>query len=209
MRFSIKTCILLILILTGLTTAQDENIRGVVKSPNGILIVWNQPSNNFTLQVKGNDVEPVENRNLAFLIDGKFLQVVTAFKKDFLSDKQKKEDLDDKSILAAHFIWESSYLEQVVGEKLDIISETISLPNNKAAILWSFRTPEKDKGEVLRQVFLTTVNGESVLALNGAVTSSVGESTVRDFLLATAATLSVRDKPLTQKEAKELASKMN
>lgn len=209
MRFSIKTCILLFLILTGLAAAQDENIRGVVKSPNGILIVWNQPSNNFTLQVKGNDVEPVENRNLAFLIDGKFLQVVTAFKKDFLSDKQKKEDLDDKSILAAHLIWESSYLEQVVGEKLDIISETISLPNNKAAILWSFRTPEKDRGEVLRQVFLTTVNGESVLALNGAVTSSVGESTVRDFLLATAATLSVRDKPLTQKEAKELASKMN
>ncbi|MGB7203696.1 MAG: hypothetical protein WBD16_15735 [Pyrinomonadaceae bacterium] len=208
MRYSI-IALLLHAFFPLFATAQDENVRGAIQTQTGLFIIWNEPNNNFTIEVTGKVVERIPNKNLAFLIDGKFLQIVTAFKKDFLSDKQKEQKLDEKSILSAHLSWESTYLEKTIGEKLEINSEAITLSNSKNAVLWSFLVPKKDQGEVKRQVFLTTVKDESVLVLNGAVTSKVGEDAVRQFLLQTATTLTIRSKPLTLNEAKELASKMN
>jgi hypothetical protein len=157
----------------------------------------------------GTKVERVPNRNLAFLFDGKFLQIVTALKKDFLTESQKQQQMDESSTLAAHQDWETKYLETVVGEKIKVDSEKIRLSNNKDALLWSFRVPDKDQGKVKRQVFLTVVKGESILVLNGAETPTVDLDTARRFLLESVATLKISDKPLTQDEAKKLASKSN
>jgi hypothetical protein len=192
-----------------ISNGQDEHVRGAVATKTGLLIVWNEPQNNFTIQIRGKAVERVQNKNLAFLIDGKFIQIVTAFNKDFLGGAQSEQKLDEKAILLAHRDWESKYLRETVGEKLTVDSEEISLSDGKPALLWSFLTPEKDREKVKRQVFLTVCKGESVLVLNGAETSEIDRETVRRFLLETIATLKIRKGPLSRADAVELASKTN
>ncbi len=200
----------LFLVLFPITSfAQDEKVRGAVETKSGLLIVWNEPKNNFTLEVKGKDFERVPNKNIAFLVDGKFLQITSAFNRDFLAEDQRKEKLDEKAILTTHGDWESNYLGQVLGENLKIDSEHIKLSNSKNALLWSFMVPKNVKGEVKKQIFLSVTKGESVLVLNGAVTSTVNEEAVRRFLLETAVTLKVSEKALSRKEAEDLALKIN
>jgi len=209
MRYIIIAAGLLLLLLPATLCAQDENIRGAVVTRTGLLIVWNEPHNNFTIEVKAKTFEQVKNKNLAFLVDGKFLQVVTAFTGDFISDIQKQQQPDEKTILLSHRDWESKYLEQTVGEPLKVDSEAISLANGKPALFWSFLVPEKDRAKVKRQVFLTVCKGESVLVLNGAVTPEVSEQAVRQFLLETINTLRIRERPLSRAEAVELATTVN
>ena len=191
------------------TVAQDDNVRGAVRTESGFLIVWNQPKNNFALYVNGKDFERVPNQNLAFLVNGKFLQITAAFKKDFLTGGQLQQDLNETGILLAHKNWESNYLGQLLHETLKIDSEPVKLSTNKDALLWSFLVPESSKSEVKKQMFLTVVNGESVVVLNGAVTSTVDEATVRRFLFEVAVTLKASKKALSREDAVKLASKMN
>jgi len=201
---------LLLLVLTPVVSyAQDDNVRGAVATRSGLLVVWNEPQNNFTIEIKGKAFERVQNDNLAFLMDGKFIQIVTAIDKAFLTDSQQQQRLDERAILRAHRDWESKYLGDTASEKLVVDSEEISLSNGKSALLWSFLSPQKDREKVKRQIFLCVCKGESVLVLNGAETTDVDRDTVRRFLLETIATLKTGEKPLSRAEAVELARKVN
>jgi len=207
--FSIILTIAAFLFLSTTSRAQDENIRGIVRTANGVLVVWNEPGNNFTLEVKGKNFEPIQNKNVAFLLDGKFLQIVTALTSDFLTDAQRQQKLDDKGILTAHREWESKYLEGSIGDKLKLDSEFVSLSNGKTGLLWSFPVPENAGGTVDRQIFLTLVKGDRVMVLNGAVTPTINGAAVRKFLLDTVQTLRTSVNPLTQEDAQKLAGKAN
>ena len=187
--------------------AQDDNVRGIVRTERGYLVVWNQPKNNFCLHAIGKVFEKIPNENIAFLVDGNFLQITAAFKKDFLTSDQKKQGLEEPDILLAHRDWESNYLGQVLKEKLKIDSEPIKLSTNKDALLWSFLVPENSKGEVKKQIFLTVVNDESVIVLNGAVTSKFTEAMVRQFLLTVAITVKPSKNALSREDAVKLAWK--
>lgn len=200
--------LVLILPVTGIY-GQDDRVRGAVRTKSGLLIIWNEPKGNFTLELRGKEFEPVENKNVAFLVDGKFLQIVSPFRSEFLSAELKPEKLDESKILAIHRDWEADYLGNVLKEKLHVESEEIKLKNDKAALIWSFVVPKSAGGSVKKQIFLTVVKGDSLLALNGAVTPEVTEELVRRFLIETANTLRVYEKPLTQKDAIELAEKAN
>ena len=197
-----------LLALSTASFAQDQNIRGAVKSRDGLLIVWNEPDNNFTLYVKSISIEPIPNRNLAFLFDDKFLQIVSAQKNDFLTDAQKKQSLDEAAVLSAHRDWESNYLSGELGEKLKIESEQIKLSNGKPALIWSF-VPPKNSGTVKKQVFITVASRVAIVVLNGASTATVSEQAVRTFLLDTINTLHLTEKPLSQADAVKMASKKN
>lgn len=200
--------LVLILPVTGIY-GQDDRVRGAVRTKSGLLIIWNEPKGNFTLELRGKEFEPVENKNVAFLVDGKFLQIVSPFRSEFLSAELKPEKLDESKILAIHRDWEADYLGNVLKEKLHVESEEIKLKNDKAALIWSFVVPKSAGGSVKKQIFLTVVKRDSLLALNGAVTPEVTEELVRRFLIETANTLRVYEKPLTQKDAIELAEKAN
>ena len=198
----------ILLTLSSASLAQDEYVRGAVKSPEGLLIVWNEPDNNFTLFVRATRVQQIPNKNLAFLLDDKYLQIVSALKTNFLTDSQKKQTLDDRSILSAHLEWESNYLSEGLGEKLKIESEELKLTSGKSALLWSF-VPPKSSGTVKKHFLLAVANRQPVVVLNGASTESVSEQTVRTFLLDTMSTLLLTEKPLSQADAAKMASKKN
>ncbi len=199
---------LLVLLSASNLRAQDDEQGGILKTDNGILIVWNEPNNNYTIEFKGNDIRPVPDRRLLFFVDGKFLQMKTVAKKDFLKKAQMK-DLDDKAILTAHRDWEVQYLGGVFKQTLKIDSSWQKLTNGMDALWWNFEMPGNEKGQAKKQVYLIVSKGDHILLLNSAVTDKVDEKTAQQFLLDTMATLKINKKPLSLKKAQEQLLKEN
>ena len=118
MKYKMKFFAVTVVIIATLSTvsrAQNENIRGILRTATGLLVVWNEPGNNFTLDVKGSNFENIPTKDVAFLLDGKFLQVVSASTKDVLADSKRQQKLDDNEILIAHQTWETKYLKDDAG----------------------------------------------------------------------------------------------
>jgi hypothetical protein len=209
-KYKMKFFALSLVIIATLSTvsrAQNENIRGILRTSTGVLVVWNEPGNNFTLDVKGSNFENIPNQDVAFLLDGKFLQVVSASTKDVLADSKRQQKLDDNEILIAHQTWETKYLKDDAGAAPKISSEFIKLLNGKTALLWSYRMSEKPGAE--RPVFLTVVKDDHVLELNGKITATVTQTAARNFLIETIQTLKTSPTPLSQADAQRLAGKAN
>ena len=199
--------IVMIAALSTVSRAQDENIRGILQTAKGVLVVWNEPGNNFTLEAKGTNFEQITNANIAFHLDGKFLQVVTVSTTDVLADSKRQQKLDDNELLIAHQTWETKYLKDDAGAAPKVSSEFIKLSSGKTALLWSYRMSEKPGAE--RPVFLTVVKDDHVLELNGKVTQTVTQTAARNFLLETMQTLKTTPNPLTQEDAQRLAKTPN
>jgi len=199
--------IVMIAALSTVSRAQDENIRGILQTAKGVLVVWNEPGNNFTLEAKGTNFEQITNANIAFHLDGKFLQVVTVSTTDVLADSKRQQKLDDNELLIAHQTWETKYLKDDAGAAPKISSEFIKLSNGKTALLWSYRMSEKAGAE--RPVFLTVVKDDHVLELNGKITPTVTQMAARNFLLETIQTLKTSPTPLSQTDAQKLAGRAN
>jgi len=199
---------LLVLFSASNLRAQDDEQGGMLKTDKGILIVWNEPKNNYTLEIKGNEIRPIPDKRLMFLADGKFLQLMTVPKKDFLK-KAQKQDLDDKAILTAHRDWEVQYLGGVFKETLKIDSSWQKLSNGMDALWWNFEMPAKANSQAKKQVYLIVLKGDHILLLNSVVTAKVDEKTVQQFLIDTMATLKINKKPLSLKKAQEQILKDN
>ena len=209
MRYiKIITLTFLILFSTINLLAQDGERGGIIKTDKGILIIWNEPKNNYTLEIKGNKIKPIPDKRIMFLADGKFLQLMTVPKKDFLK-KAQKQDLDDKAILAAHRDWEAQYLGTVFKETLKVDSSWQKLSNKTDALWWSFEMPSKTNSQAKKQVYLIVSKGDYILLLNSVVTEKVDEKTVQQFLMDTMATLKINKKPLSLKRAQEQILKEN
>jgi len=209
MRYiKIITLTFFILFSTINLLAQDGERGGIIKTDKGILIIWNEPKNNYTLEIKGNKIKPIPDKRIMFLADGKFLQLMTVPKKDFLK-KAQKQDLDDKAILAAHRDWEAQYLGTVFKETLKVDSSWQKLSNKTDALWWSFEMPSKTNSQAKKQVYLIVSKGDYILLLNSVVTEKVDEKTVQQFLMDTMATLKINKKPLSLKRAQEQILKEN
>ena len=199
---------LFVLLFVSNLHAQDDEKGGIVKTDKGILIVWNEPNNNYTIEIKGNEIKPVPEKRIMFFADGKFLQLMTIPKKEVLK-KAQKQDLEDKTILTAHRDWEAQYLGSVFKETLKIDSSWQKLSNGMDALLWSFEMPAKSNSQAKKQVYLIVSKSDHILLLNSVVTKNVDEKTVQQFLIDTMATLKTSKKPLSLKKAQKQILKEN
>lgn len=199
---------LLILFCAVYLYAQNDKQGGVIKTDKGVLVVYNEPNNNYTFEIKGDEIVPFPGKRLMFSADGKFLQLMTSRKKEFLKKSQKR-DFDDEAILIAHRDWVARHLNSNVKETLKIDSSWQKLSNGTDALLWSYEMPAKEKIQIKKQVYLSVLKGDRVLLLNSAVTDDVNEKTVQQFLIDTLATLKINDKPLSLKTAQEQILKGN
>ena len=198
----ILASIILVSIFTVNMFTQDDDSGGILKTEKGILIVWNEPNNNYTIEVKGNDIRPFADSPLIFYVDKKILQIKTVAKKEFVNNLETA-GLDDKSILIAHRDWEVKYLSSLFKQSLKIDSAWQKLTNGMDALLWNFEMPSNGNSQAKKQVFLVISKGDYILLLNSAVTDSIDEKTVRQFLLETIETLKINKKPLSLKKAQE------
>lgn len=194
MRFLlILSFIILPLFCLNSAAQEKEDFRsGAVKTSCGYLLVWNQPDNYYTLDIKGDNVSQTSTEQVQFTVDGKFLQVVTPTIKSFLKESQKT---DAKSILAAHRDWETDFLSGEYKEKLKVESFPQKLANGEEALIWQFDLPKSAKGNVRKQTYLTLVKGDYIFMLGSIVTDTISEKESHRLLLLTALGLKASDKP--------------
>jgi len=199
--------ILLLLLSATVAFAQDEQ-SGMIKTAKGVLVVWNEPGDYFTIEIKGNKITPGQ-QSMFFEVDGKIFQIQTAEKKLFLKNPADKA-LDNKAILAAHRDWEWDYLAGVLKRELKVESEWIDLAGGQQALAWSYDMPKvADTQTVKRQPYLTVVKRDHVLVLNRALTDLADERDAKLFMLETLLTLKPSDKPLSLQKASEQVKKDN
>jgi len=190
--------------------AQEREKSGMIKTTKGILVVWNEPDNYYTIEIKGKQITPAE-QPLLFQVDGLFFQIQTAEKKAFLQGNVDKK-LDDKTILATHRDWEGDYLSGVLKKKLQIDSEWLKLADGTDALGWSYDMPRKmvpDGQSAKKQFYLAVVKRNHVLLLNSALTGDDNDKTIRQLLLDTINTLRSTDKPLPLQKAAEMIRNSN
>lgn len=188
--------------------AQNDEAGGMIKTAKGILIVWNEPSNNYTIEIKGDAIHPAQGGRMLFSVDRKFLQVLTVPKSDILKNA-RKDELDKRAVLTAHRDWEAKYLENTLNEPLKIESSWQKLASGEEALVWSFDMPKRLGSDARKQVFLTVPKDNHVLILNGAVTDKTDEKTVNQFLIETVSTLRTSTKPFSMKKLQEQIMKGN
>ena len=192
---NLLTLIAFVLLFAGSISAQEEQ-SGMIKSANGVLVVWNEPGNYFTIEIKGKDIKPSQQERL-FKVDGRFFQIQTVEKKAFL--KLTDKSLDDKAILAAHRDWEKEYISGVIKHELKVDSEWLKPPDDRDILVWSYDMPKT----ALKQFYVAVVKRDHVLLLNTALEKEGEAQASKDFLLQTLSTLKSSDKPLSLQKASE------
>jgi hypothetical protein len=181
----------------------QENDRAAIKTADGFLFVWNRPDLYFTISIKGKVIEPLNDPDHVFFnVDGMVFQLQLASISEFAPDARMKK-LDDKNILAAHRDWESKFVEDLLGKKLQVQTHNTKLSNGGDALLWQFDMPEGTNADAKKQLYLTIVSKSYVLLLNGVANANVSETTVRKYLLDTIATLKISAVPIDVKQLAE------
>lgn len=199
-----------LLLFVSLSSAQDREQSGVIKTADGVLVVSNEPGNYYTIEIKGKDIRPIPERPFWFQVDGKFFQIVTAEKKTILAELGRKAT-DDRGMLAAHRDWESDYLSKTMNTKLKIDSSWQTLANGMEALAWSYEMPHfDDRQTAKKQLYLfVSKKGDYVLGLNSVVEKDNEEKAIQQLLTDTMNTLKPSDKPLSLKKASEQVKKQN
>ena len=201
----LMTLTALFILSAGSIFAQEEQ-SGMVKSANGILVVWNEPGNCFTIEIKGKNILPGKQQ-MMFQVDGRFFQIQTVEKKAFRKNLNEKT-LDDKAILAAHRDWEREYISGVIKRELKVESGWLKLPGGEDILAWNYDMPKvADSQTAIKQLYLAVVKRDHVLLLNTALENVGEEQQAKDLLLQTLSTLKSSDKPLSLRKASEQIKK--
>jgi hypothetical protein len=197
-KISILTSILLVAIAAH---AQEQS--GLIKTEKGILVVWNEPGNYYTMEIKGERIEPTQ-RPLWFKVDGKFFQIATVEKKQF----EKSGTADNRSVLTAHMAWEADYIGGLLKSKITPTSSTVKLPNGYEALSGAFDMPKiSDQQTARRQLYLAVVKRDHVMMLNSPVEGADDEKTIAKLLSDALSTLKSTEKPLPLAAAAEMVKK--
>lgn len=172
---------------------QYVNYR-VTKAPGKLVLVWDSPGNQFTLEVKGNDVTTgildLSGR-IFFEADGIFMIVQPAMVSQFVKSPDAGR-MDSLALLQAHRDWEVQYVEtEVLSKKLDVKATPQKLADGRDALLWEYRVPKGTNfPKTQMMVYLTVLNGDKfVLMLNCQLKSKDQAGAARLLLLSTAATI--------------------
>ncbi len=179
---------------TAAQTPQADPVRAAMKTADGALFTWNQPGNNFTLEIIGNDVRPNNNSpDVYFKADGIEIQIQSAAIAQFIAGSESRPD--EPTVLTRHKNWEAQYVEKTLGKITVTESSEVKLKTGRTALLWKFDLPEKFRNHGRETIFLSTINGDYVIVLASNVKVGEEEGRVRQFLTDTMATLKVSDKP--------------
>jgi hypothetical protein len=189
--------------LTG--PRHQEDGWTALKTADGLLFVWNRPGLGFTLSIKGNEIKPTEGgENIFFLVDDVVLQIQSLPISNFAPEAGKAK-LNDEAVLMAHRDWEAKFIEnELLRRKISVQSASEKIANGMAALVWQYELPEGFKGpDAQKQMYVTVVAKGYVILLNGVVSSTASEATVRQFLLDTVATLKVSSERIDVKKEQE------
>lgn len=174
---------------------EDVSDGGIIKTRDGFLVIGNRKPSSFSLEFKGNSIKPIESDHPVFVIDGKLWQVVDVSLDELKTSENKTKKLSDEENLELHKKWESDYIGNTLNKKLSVSSETIEIQEKRKAMIWSFEMPKELKSDFSHQVFITTVVGNRILAINSSVDVGKDLADYKKSLIEIMKTLKTSDKP--------------
>lgn len=175
-----------ILILGHTGFAQDSTT--LLKTDAGILWVHNGGQTNFTIEIKGNDIQPLQE--FPFIsVDKRPMQVHVLAIDEFYQAKPQSQ-ANSSAILQAHQNWEAEHHSKLLSTKLKVEAEAL-LVNGREALFWSYQMPAAHQSDFQAQLFLTIVIGNDLLLLNTPAKTNEPLNTSRTFLLDTLKTIKV------------------
>src|SRR5687767_4428921 len=142
---------------------------GLIKTEDGFLLITNRTPVSFSFEFKGNSIEPVESDHPVFTLDGKLWQIVDVSLSEFKVSENKSKKLTDEETLELHKLWESKYIENALNKKLTLLSEIVEIQDKRKAMIWSFEMPKEMVSDFSHQIFMTTIVGDRVVAINSSV----------------------------------------
>lgn len=197
--------LLLVNLLSISTVSQSSQGVTLMKSEHGILWVDNDGNSNFTIELKGNDVRPLQEFPF-MMADGIPLQIRRADVKELFTSPPKTRPSDDE-ILKTHQMWELKYIEETMQGKVTSRSEIISEKVKRPALLWAFSMPLKSPDQPYEQIFVTTVNRDKVIVLSAPVFKKEESDKVASYLTQTLGTIQTSEKPFDIKEIQKILRK--
>ena len=154
---------------------EDLNYRsGNIHHPGGYTQVFNGKESFYTVNLIDSNVYPREStQDIIYVVDRYFLQLINTplniFQKTDLSAK------DDEEILKKFVSFESKYIEEKTGKKVEVISEPGVTTTGIPFIHWYFKVEPKENTQVTPRTvkeehYISLICNQEVLSLYGLVT---------------------------------------
>jgi hypothetical protein len=188
--------IFLLILTASISVSAQSNGSGttLLKTDAGILWAENGENARFILEIKGNDIRPMQQ--YPFLsVDGRPMQIHLVGIEKFHKPTGDTR-ANDLLILQAHRDWEADHHNNLLNSKLEVRSEPTNSGQNRQALIWSYSMPGAENKEIREQWFLTTLIGSHLLLLNTTLKTGEPANTARDLLVTTLSTLQVSAKPI-------------
>lgn len=203
MRTPFLTAIFILVSTVAAVASQQADQVVALKSEAGVLLVWNEPGNHFTVELRGDEIEPLpESGHVFFRVEGVVVQVGAIGVDEFAHGAGGRPIPE---ILAAHRDWEARYIGGRLGAQIVIQSSEVDLGPIGKGLLWGYDMPPGLDAEAKKQIYLTVLNKRHVLYFNGVVTAAAAEGRVTKLLMTVASSLRVsRDRVDVKKPRKKL-----
>lgn len=177
---------LLMTLLLGI--ASLFNPEGIIGTHKGMILVYNYPDNYFYLELQGEELYTTDRENL-FVIDNKYIQVITLHQSVILDGKHMENTRD----LLTHFVqWEESYQQQEQGVEIQSVLEFWESPQGKEIVFWKYSLPERNPQgakDPLMQLQVITQSKDYIVALNIPVFDLSRFDEIKEYLFSTIASL--------------------
>lgn len=186
-----KGCIFFLLIVVFLSnfntvTTQDpvSGLFNALKSPKGLIMIYNKDKNNFRFEIECKDAIPFDAESMAFLIDKRFFQLVTVPLSEVI--KNPRSEMTDTEILVSHKNFEMDYIYEVSGMNFSVKTDTIINHSKRKFLYWELNIPLTAKdtsSEIIKtKIYMNTLLDDEILALSMAVTVNDDQESAREFM---------------------------
>ncbi len=180
------------------TLTKDLNYRsGNINWSGGYTQVFNGKESFYSVDIGGTDVYPREStQDIIYVVDRYFLQLLNTpidlFQKTDLSPK------DDSEILKKFVSFESEYIEEKSGKKIEVISKSGVTSKGIPYIHWHFKpTPKENTPVTPRTVkeehYISLLCNQEILSLYGLVTQVNDPAAVQQMMMKIANTVKIAE----------------
>jgi len=187
------------------TLTEDLNYRsGNINWSGGYTQVFNGKESFYTVDITGPDVYPREStRDIIYVVDRYFLQLlntpVDLFQETDLSPK------DDSEVLKKFVSFESKYIEEKSGKKIEVISKPGVTTTGIPYIHWYFKpTPKENTPITPRTVkeehYISLLCAQEVLSLYGLATQVNDPVAVQQMMTKVANTIKISEERIELNE---------
>jgi len=128
----------LFLLVVSATLSFNLMSQGLIGTSTSLILVYNNPSNYFYIQLDGVDKKKTEQPTV-FILDNKAVQVLALNKNKFLPPNSRSRS--QKDIIKDYIKWESDYIKESFKWDINNNTETLKTKSDIDVVFWTYDMP--------------------------------------------------------------------